>query len=330
MNLISTKDKIFIAGGAGMVGSAIYKSLKKKGYTKLLSPNRNQLDLLDSISVENWFKDNKPQIVIIAAAKVGGIHANNSLRGDFILENLKIQTNIIENAWRYNTRRLIFLGSSCIYPKYAEQPIKEEYLLSSQLEITNEPYAIAKIAGIKLCAALKQQYKFDAISLMPTNLYGPGDNYHATNSHVLPALIRKFHNAKLENLNEVSCWGTGEAKREFLHVEDLANATIFALENISSENKQLYDEKSNYLGYLNIGTGSDISIKELATKIAKEFNFKGEIIWDTSKPDGTPRKLLDVSRINNLGWNSKISIEEGLQKTIISYLEELKNNKLRT
>ena len=313
-----------------MVGSAIYKSLKNKGYTKLLSPNRNQLNLLDSISVENWFKDNKPEIVIIAAAKVGGIHANNSLRGDFILENLKIQTNIIENAWRYNTRRLIFLGSSCIYPKFAEQPIKEEYLLSSELEITNEPYAIAKIAGIKLCAALKQQYKFDAISLMPTNLYGPGDNYHSINSHVLPALIRKFHNAKLENLNEVTCWGTGEAKREFLHVEDLANATIFALENISFENKQLYDEKSNYLGYLNIGTGSDISIKELASKIAKEFDFKGEIIWDTSKPDGTPRKLLDVSRINNLGWNSKISIEQGIQKTIISYLEELKNNKLRT
>ena len=313
-----------------MVGSAIKRGLLKKGYTKLLTPSRNQLNLLDSDSVKNWFKDNKPEIVIIAAAKVGGIHANNSFRGDFILENLKIQTNIIENAWQNSTRRLIFLGSSCIYPKYSPQPIKEEYLLSSELEITNEPYAIAKIAGIKLCAALKQQYNFDAISLMPTNLYGPGDNYHITNSHVLPALIRKFHNAKSENLNEVTCWGSGEAKREFLYVDDLAKATIFVLEKISSENQLIYDKNCNYLGYLNIGIGSDISIKNLAIKIAKEFNFKGEIKWDTSKPDGTPRKLLDVSRINNLGWYSDISIEQGIKKTIISYLEEIKNNKLRT
>ena len=313
-----------------MVGSAIKRGLLEKGYTKLLTPNKHQLNLLDSDSVKNWFKDNKPEIVIIAAAKVGGIHANNSFRGDFILENLKIQTNIIENAWQNSSRRLIFLGSSCIYPKYSPQPIKEEYLLSSELEITNEPYAIAKIAGIKLCAALKQQYNFDAISLMPTNLYGPGDNYHITNSHVLPALIRKFHNAKLENLNEVTCWGSGEAKREFLYVDDLAKATIFVLEKISSENQHIYDKNCNYLGYLNIGIGSDISIKNLAIKIAKEFNFKGEIKWDTSKPDGTPRKLLDVSRINNLGWYSDISIEQGLKKTITSYLEEIKNHKLRT
>ena len=313
-----------------MVGSAIKRGLLKKGYTKLLTPNRDQLNLLNSDSVKNWFKDNKPEIVIIAAAKVGGIHANNNFRGDFLLENLKIQTNIIENAWQNNARRLIFLGSSCIYPKYSPQPIKEEYLLSSELEITNEPYAIAKIAGIKLCSALKQQYNFDAISLMPTNLYGPGDNYHITNSHVLPALIRKFHNAKLENLNEVTCWGSGEAKREFLYVDDLAKATIFVLEKISSENQLIYDKNCNYLGYLNIGIGSDISIKNLAIKIAKEFNFKGEIKWDTSKPDGTPRKLLDVSRINNLGWYSDISIEQGIKKTIISYLEEIKNNKLRT
>ena len=257
-----------------MVGSAVKKALYDNGYNKLLFPSHKELDLLAANSVEEWFKKNKPAVVIIAAAKVGGIYANNNFPADFILENLKIQTNIIESSWRNNIKRLLFLGSSCIYPKYSPQPIKEEYLLSKELEITNEPYAIAKIAGIKLCAALKKQYKFDALSLMPTNLYGPGDNYHENNSHVLPALIRKFHLAKIHNKAEVNCWGTGAAKREFLHVSDLAKATIFVLEKISSNNKILYDERSNYLGYLNVGTGVDITIKELAERISKEFEYE--------------------------------------------------------
>ena len=329
MNLISKDDLIFIAGASGMVGSAIKKELNNRGYNKLLIPTREELNLLFANSVEEWFKKNKPNIVIIAAAKVGGIYANNNFPADFILENIKIQTNIIESSWKNNVKRLLFLGSSCIYPKYSPQPIKEEYLLSKELEITNEPYAIAKIAGLKLCAALKKQYQFDALSLMPTNLYGPGDNYHENNSHVLPALIRKFHNAKINNNPEVKCWGSGSAKREFLHVSDLAKATIFVLEKISSDNKFLYDEKSNYLGYLNIGTGADISIKELAEKISKEFKYQGKINWDTSKPDGTPRKLLDVSKINTLGWKSQIPIDKGIADAIESFLNESRNNLLR-
>ena len=330
MNLISKNDRIFIAGANGMVGRAVKKALYDNGYNKLLVPSHKELDLLDANSVEEWFKKNKPDVVVIAAAKVGGIYANNNFPADFILENLKIQTNLIESSWRNNIKRLLFLGSSCIYPKYSPQPIKEEYLLSKELEITNEPYAIAKIAGIKLCAALKKQYKFDALSLMPTNLYGPGDNYHENNSHVLPALISKFHLAKINNKAEVNCWGTGAAKREFLHVADLAKAIIFVLEKISSDNKILYDEKSNYLGYLNVGTGIDITIKELAEIISKEFKYKGDIKWDISKPDGTPRKLLDVSKMNDLGWRSRIKIEKGIADTIENYLNELQNNILRS
>ena len=327
--LISPDLKIFIAGHNGMVGSAIKRNLVKRGYRKLLCPKRKQLDLLNFNQVDSWFKDNRPDIVILAAAKVGGIFANSKFTGDFILENLKIQNNVIENAWKYKVKRLLFLGSSCIYPKLAPQPLKEDYLLAGKLEETNEPYAIAKIAGIKLCAALKNQYGFDAISLMPTNLYGQGDNYHPANSHVLPAMISKFYNAKMKGISHVKCWGTGSPKREFLFVDDLADAALFILENISADNKTLYDDSGNFCGLLNVGFGSDISIKELATLTSKIIGFDGEITWDISKPDGTPRKLLDVSKLNKLGWFAKTNLENGIKLTLKSYVEELKTNRLR-
>ena len=312
-----------------MVGGSIKKALIKKGYRNLLCPGRKDLDLLNFLEVENWFKENKPDIVILAAAKVGGIYANEKYTADFILENLKIQNNVIENAWKFQVKRFLFLGSSCIYPKLAKQPLKEEYLLTGSLENTNESYAIAKIAGIKLCTALHNQYGFDAISLMPTNLYGPGDNYHPKNSHVLPALLQKFYKAKMNCTKKVVCWGTGTPKREFLFVDDLADASIFILENISVENKDLYDFKNNYKGILNIGAGADISIKELANLISSIVGYEGEIIWDSSKPDGTPRKLLDTSKLNKMGWFAKTSLEKGIKLTLKSYVEELKNKKIR-
>ena len=329
MNLIDKSDDIFIAGYKGMVGSAIKRALEKRNYKNLLTPSKKDLNLLDFNSVEKWFEEYKPEIVILAAAKVGGIEANNQYPGDFILENLKIQNNVIENAWRFNTKRFLFLGSSCIYPKFCQQPIKEDYLLKGALEPTNEPYAISKIAGIKLCSSFKKQYGFDAISLMPTNLYGPGDNYHEKNSHVMPALIKKIHDSKRLNIPKVICWGSGNPRREFLHVDDLADAAIFVLENVSSDNKLLKDENSEYLGFLNIGTGKDISIKELANKICSQQNYNGEIKWDLEKPDGTPRKLLDISKIQQLGWEAKISLNEGIKRTINSFLEESKNNSIR-
>ena len=329
MNLIKKTDRIFIAGHTGMVGSSIKRKLQGNSYKNLLTPSRKELDLLNNKLVENWFKDNKPDVVILAAAKVGGIEANSKYPADFIFENLKIQTNVIENSWRNNVKRFIFLGSSCIYPKFAEQPIKENYLLKGKLEKTNEPYAISKIAGIKLCAALKTQYGFDAISLMPTNLYGAGDNYHSTNSHVMPSLIRKFHDAKINNKSYVTCWGTGSPKREFLHVDDIAEAVVFILEKVSSDNKNLFEDDSQYSGIINIGIGEDISIKKLAELIADNFDYDGEIVWDKSKPDGTPRKLLDVSRINNLGWTAKIDIESGIKLTIESFINECNENTIR-
>jgi GDP-L-fucose synthase len=302
-----------------MVGGAITRFLKNNSYENLLLPNRKDLDLLNNVEVENWFYENKPEVVILAAAKVGGIEANNNYPADFILENIKIQTNIIENSWKRGVKKFLFLGSSCIYPKLAPQPLKEEYLLTGKLEPTNEPYAIAKIAGIKLCSALKKQYGFDAISLMPTNLYGPGDNYNLSNSHVMPALIRKFYDAKLNKKPEVICWGSGAPKREFLYVDDLAEATIFILENISSEKNPDNNFSLNLDSLINIGTGLDISIKDLAEMIAKELNYKGNIKWETSKPDGTPRKLLDVSQIKKLGWQAKTSLEKGIKLTIDNY-----------
>ncbi len=326
---IHLNEKIYIAGHSGMVGSAIKRNLIKRGYKKLLCPRRQELDLLNFNQVDKWFKDNTPDIVILAAAKVGGINANNKFSADFILENLKIQNNVIENAWKYKVRRFQFLGSSCIYPRLANQPIKEEYLLTGKLERTNESYAVAKIAGIKLCNALKKQYGFDAISLMPTNLYGQGDNYNPSNSHVLPAMIGKFYEAKIKGINKVSCWGSGTPRREFLFVDDLADASIFILENVSINNSSLYDDLGNFCGILNVGVGSDISIKELANLISSIIGYKGEIVWDSSKPDGTPRKLLEVSKLQKLGWSAKTNLERGIEITVKSYIQELKNKSIR-
>ena len=321
--IIEKNERIFIAGSNGMVGSSIRRSLSKNPSNKtnkfpnLLTPSRLELDFLDSISVKNWFKKEKPNIVIIAAAKVGGIHANSKYPAEFLLENLKIQTNIIEAALTEGVRRLLFLGSSCIYPKYATQPIKEEELLNGYLEKTNESYALAKITGIKLCEALRKQYNFDAISLMPTNLYGPNDNYHPLNSHVVPSLIRKFSIAKRDNLSSVTCWGSGLVCRELMHVDDLAEAAIFCLENwFPSEIDAPKDNSGNPLNYLNVGTGKDISIRELAKKIADIIEFDGEILWDKNMPNGTPRKVLDISRLKKLGWESKIHLTSGLENTI--------------
>ena len=317
--LIKAEDRFFVAGARGMAGSAICRALQEKGYGDeakggaLLTPNRQELDLLNQEAVERWYQDNKPDVVVLAAAKVGGIYANDTYPADFLLENLKIQTNVIEVAWKAGVRRLLFLGSSCIYPKFAEQPIKEEALLKGALEPTNEWYAIAKITGIKLCESLRKQYGFDAISLMPTNLYGPGDNYHPDNSHVLPALIRRFHEAKEAGATSVTCWGTGSPMREFLHVDDLGEACVFALENWSALDQDApRDDQGKPLAFLNVGTGVDLTIKELAEQIAAVVGFEGKIDWDSSKPDGTPKKQLEVSRMKELGWNAQIPLAEGL------------------
>ena len=322
---ITLSDKIFVAGAKGMAGNAICKALFKKGYGKsnggeVLKPSRKDLDLLDTEAVKKWFEINKPTVVIIAAAKVGGIIANSTYPTQFLLDNLKIQNNLIENSWRTGVKRLLFLGSSCIYPKFAQQPIKEESLLTGQLEETNQWYAISKISGIKLCEALRKQYNFDAISLMPTNLYGPGDNYHPQNSHVMASLIRKFYEASINSLPSVTCWGTGNPLREFLHVDDLGDAVVFALENWdpSSVNAPK-DGNNNKLITLNVGTGKDISIKELAYKISNLVNYKGEIIWDIKKPDGTPKKLLNIQKIQSLGWNPKKSFTEGIKNAIETF-----------
>ncbi len=331
MTLIDKEDKIFIAGASGMVGSAIKRKLNQYGYKNLKCPDRSQLDLANSELVLDWFKQNKPNIIILAAARVGGIYANNSYPVNFLLDNIKIQTNVIESAWKTNANRLLFLGSSCIYPKYSSQPIQEEELLKGALEKTNEWYALAKITGIKLCQALRKQYGFDAISLMPTNLYGPGDNYNQLNSHVLPALIDRFHSHKINNKNHIECWGSGEPRREFMHVDDLAEASIFALEkwNPDKSNAPL-DNSGESLNWLNVGTGKDIRIKDLAAMIAEITSYSGEIVWDKTKPDGTYQKLLNVSKINKLGWSSQINLLDGLQNTYENYKKELNENKLRT
>lgn len=313
--LITPEDRIFVAGHRGMAGSAICRSLQRAGYNNQLTASRSELDLLDGNAVEAWFAEYQPTVVVLAAAKVGGIVANNNYPADFLLENLKIQTHVIQTAWRFGVRRLLFLGSSCIYPKFAEQPIKEESLLTGKLEPTNEWYAIAKIAGIKLCEALRLQYGFDSISLMPTNLYGPGDNYHPKNSHVLPALIRRFHEAVEENAPSVTCWGSGTPLREFLHADDLGDACLFALEN--------WTPAPGEPTFLNVGTGVDLTIRELAEAVACATGFSGTIHWDTSKPDGTPKKQLDVSRLRSLGWQAKIPLAEGLKNTVTLFREQL-------
>ena len=328
--LISKSDRIAIFGGRGMAGGSISRALARSGYQQQLTPSRAELDLLDSQAVQRWFSEHRPAVVVLAAAKVGGIQANSSYPADFLLDNLKIQTNVIETAWRSGVRRLLFLGSSCIYPKFADQPIREEALLTGALEPTNEWYAIAKIAGIKLCDSLRRQHGFDAISLMPTNLYGTGDNYHPINSHVLPAFIRRFHEAAEAKAESVTCWGTGSPMREFLHVDDLGDACVFALENWSAllSNAPI-DDQGNPLAFLNVGTGVDLTIKDLAEAVAKAVGFRGSIHWDKSKPDGTPKKQLDVSRLEGMGWRARVPLNEGLQSTVEQFREQLSQNLVR-
>lgn len=283
-----------------MVGSAIKRKLEAEGFSNFITRTHKELDLTNQAAVEAFFAAEKPDYVFLAAAKVGGIHANNTFRGQFIYENMMIQNNVIHQSYVHGVKKLLFLGSSCIYPKMAPQPLKEDYLLTGTLEYTNEPYAIAKIAGIKMCESYRLQYGCDFISVMPTNLYGPNDNYDLNNSHVLPALLRKFHTAVVEGHKEVTVWGSGKPMREFLHADDLADACYFLMHN--------YSEGT----LVNIGTGVDVTIKELAELIAEVTGFTGNIVWDSSKPDGTPRKLMDVSKLSNLGWNAKISLQEGL------------------
>ena len=292
--------KIYVAGHRGMVGSAIVRKLEKEGHTSIVHRGSSDLDLRNQGAVDAFFEAEKPEYVVLAAAKVGGIHANNVYRAAFLYDNLMIATNVIHAAHDHGVKKLLFLGSSCIYPKFADQPLREDSLLTGSLEPTNEPYAIAKIAGIKLCEAYRDQYGDNFISAMPTNLYGPNDNYHPENSHVLPALLRKFHEAKEAGLPSVECWGTGSPMREFLHVDDLADACYFLMEN--------YNEKE----FLNIGTGVDLTIKELAETIQRIVGYEGEIVWDTSRPDGTPKKQLDVGRMHRLGWQHRIGLEEGI------------------
>jgi len=299
--------KIYVAGHRGMVGSAIVRVLKKEGYSNLLLRDSAQLDLTDQASVDDFFSQNQPQYVFLAAAKVGGIQANNIYRADFLYRNLMIEANVIHAAHKHGVTKLLFLGSSCIYPKLAPQPLKEESLLTGLLETTNEPYAIAKIAGIKLCEAYRDQYGCNFISAMPTNLYGPNDNFHPENSHVLPALIRKFHDATVNNKPTVEIWGTGSPLREFLHVDDLASACLFLMLN--------YNEKL----FVNVGVGHDLSIRALAEMVAEVAGYRGQLVWNTQKPDGTPRKLMDVSRINALGWKARIDLREGIASVYADY-----------
>jgi GDP-L-fucose synthase len=301
--------KIYIAGHRGMVGSGLERKLRNEGYNNIVTKTSSELDLRNQQAVNEFFEKEKPEYVILAAAKVGGIHANNTYRAEFIYDNLMIEANIIHSAYLNNVTKLLFLGSSCIYPKMAPQPLKEEYLLSGYLESTNQPYAIAKIAGIEMCESYRAQYGCNFISAMPTNLYGTNDNYHPENSHVLPALIRRIVLAKKNNEPTVTIWGTGTPRREFLHVDDLADACFFLLQN--------YNEQ----GVVNIGCGTDISIKELAELIVTEVGYKGNLEFDRTKPDGTPRKLMDTSKINDSGWKSKIVLRDGINRT----LEEIKN-----
>ena len=302
--------KIYIAGHSGMVGSAILRKLEQKGYSNLITRKSAELDLRDQQAVKDFFASEKPEYVFLAAAKVGGIVANNTYRAEFLYDNLMIESNIIHQSYLNDVKKLLFLGSSCIYPKFAPQPLKEEYFLTDTLEPTNEPYAIAKIAGIKLCDAYRDQYGCNYISAMPTNLYGPNDNYDLKSSHVLPALLRKFHEAKEQEKPYVEIWGSGKPKREFMHVDDMAAACYFLMKN--------YNEK----GFVNVGTGKDISIKELAYLIKDIVGFEGELKFDTSKPDGTPRKLMDVSKLAEMGFEAGIGLREGLENTYKDFLEK--------
>jgi len=307
---MNKEGKIYIAGHRGMVGSAIFRKLKSEGFTNFVTKSLEELDLRSQVEVASFFESEKPDYVFLAAAKVGGIVANNTYRAEFLYDNLMIQNNVIHQSYVHGVKKLLFLGSSCIYPKLAPQPLKEDALLTGLLEPTNEPYAIAKIAGIKMCDAYRDQYGCDFISVMPTNLFGPNDNYDLKNSHVLPALIRKFHEAKLEGKQSVEIWGTGSPKREFMHVDDLASACYYLMQNYSEP------------GFVNIGVGKDISIKELAILIKGIVGFEGELTFDTSKPDGTPRKLMDVSKLERLGFKYNIELEDGIKSVYKAYLQK--------
>ncbi len=302
-------SRIYVAGHRGMVGSAIWRELERRGFRSLIGPARAELDLLDAAAVQEFYAQAKPEFVFFAAAKVGGILANDTLAAEFIYQNLQIQNNVIHQAWKAGVKKLLFLGSSCIYPKLAPQPLKEQYLLSGPLEPTNQWYAIAKIAGLKMCQAYRRQYGCEFISGMPTNLYGPNDNYDLQNSHVLPALIRKFHEAKVAEAPAVTCWGTGAPLREFLYVDDLARACVFLMENYSEEQ------------FINIGSGSDLSVRELAETVKHIVGFAGEIVWDTSKPDGTPRKLMDSSQLLALGWKPQVDLRTGIRLAYEDFLK---------
>ncbi len=306
---MNPESKIYVAGHRGLAGSAIVRALKRKGYNNLITRTHAELDLTAQPAVQAFFEAEQPTHVILAAAKVGGIHANDTYPAEFIRDNLAIQTNVIHSAWQSGVDKLVFLGSSCIYPKFAEQPMREDSLLTGPLEPTNEWYAIAKIAGIKMCQAYRKQYGFDAISLMPTNLYGPGDNFNLENSHVLPALLRKFHEAKLNDDPQVVMWGTGSPKREFLHVDDLGDAVVHLTEHYSDSD------------IVNVGAGTDVSIRELAELVKAVVGYEGEIVNDTSKPDGTPRKLMNVDRLTALGWSAGISLKQGVENTYEWFLQ---------
>ena len=310
------ESRIYVAGHQGLVGSALWRELERQGFHRLIGKTRAELDLLDARGVERFYSQEKPEYVFVAAARVGGIKANDSRPAEFLFENLQIQNNLISGAYRAGARKLLFLGSSCIYPKLAPQPLKEEYLLTGPLEPTNQWYAIAKIAGIKLCQAYRRQYGSDFISAMPTNLYGPNDNYDLEASHVLPALIRKFHEAKIEKFPGVTCWGSGSPMREFLYVDDLARACVFLMQNYSEEQ------------FINVGYGSDISIKELAELIRRIVGFGGEILWDRSRPDGSPRKWMDSSRLFALGWRPQIDLETGIRLAYEDFLKKLPSPKM--
>jgi len=314
-------DKIYIAGHRGLVGSAIVRQLESRGFTNLLMRTHKELDLTNQAQVQDFFKKEQPDYVILAAAKVGGIHANNTYPADFIYQNMMIEANVINSAYENKVKRLLFLGSTCIYPKAVEQPMREDALLTGILEPTNEPYALAKIAGIKLCESYNRQYGTDFRSVMPTNLYGVNDNFHPENSHVIPALMRRFHEAKVNGDIEVVVWGTGNAKREFLYVDDMAQASLFVLEL----DEQTYQANTKpMLSHINVGTGKDVTIREMAETMKQVVGFKGKLTLDTSKPDGAPRKLIDVSRLSNMGWEYSVDLKDGLMKTYKWYLESCK------
>lgn len=315
-------SKIFVAGSKGLVGSALVRQLKSRGYTNLLLPEINELDLTSQQAVADFFQQEKPEYVFLAAAKVGGIHANNTYPAEFIYLNLAIQNNVIHQSYLHGVKRLLFLGSSCIYPQLAPQPMKEEHLLTGLLEPTNEPYAIAKIAGIKMCESYNRQYGTKFIAVMPTNLYGPGDNFHPENSHVLPALIRRFHEAKMQNAPEVMVWGSGTPRRELLYVDDMAGGCMHLMELVD---EQIAPELLSYPKpcFVNLGTGEDVTIRELAETVRAVVGYSGDIAFDASKPDGTPRKLQDVSRMHGLGWRHKVELEEGIRRTYQWYMQNI-------